>query len=414
MNKKLFKHSAVHDALFNEKLLHFYLSVLIASLLGCVMAPTVHAEANVPDTQDVTFNSGFFKGMDKSIDISRFQKKGALQPGDYQLDVLINDKFIGRSLVRVTSNAGSSAVCFRGKDVTAWGLNLSKLKDTHKTVATLGSDCVDISQLLPGAQVNIDQSQLSAHLSIPQIYINSRAGGYISPEYWESGIGLRIKDESGAPITASGTSYTVATAPNGVKTLNFSFELIKLSNSIAQASSTQSWYLSVNSQEYANGGNADNSNVKLSMTIQRPSIPTCSPSLSVTQVSLQPVSVKDFSGINSAANSKPFSIGLNCEANAAPSVTFSDSTQPANSTSLISLTSGSTASGVALQMLSNGMPVMLSPGGVATAGSSVISPATSASAQTVNIPLAAQYIQSASKITPGSVNGIATFSLTYQ
>lgn len=189
MNKKWFKHSALHTALFNEKHLHFYLSVFFASLLGCTFAPVAHAGADSKaDTQDVTFNSGFFKGTDKSIDISRFEKKGAMQPGDYQLDVLINDKFIGRSKVRVAQDGGASTICFRGKDVALWGLNLSKLTDSQKIPATLASDCVDIVQLLPGAQVNIDQSELSAHLSVPQIYLNSRSKGYISPEYWESGI----------------------------------------------------------------------------------------------------------------------------------------------------------------------------------------------------------------------------------
>ncbi|MBL5904475.1 fimbria/pilus outer membrane usher protein [Serratia fonticola] len=185
MNKKSFKHSALYHALFNEKHLHFYLSVLFASfIVGAAHA----ADETVVDTQDVTFNKGFFKGVGKSIDISKFEKKSTLQPGEYSLDVLINDRFIGRSKVRITQDAGSSNVCFRGKDISAWGLNLSKLTDTREITATLASDCVDIVKLLPGAQVNIDQNELSAHLSIPQIYINSLSGDYISPEFWEDGI----------------------------------------------------------------------------------------------------------------------------------------------------------------------------------------------------------------------------------
>ncbi len=212
MNKKLFKHSALHNALFNEKHLHFYLSVFFASVLGCALAPMVHAADNTSGTQDVTFNNGFFKGTDKSIDISRFEKKGAMQPGEYQLDVLINDKFIGRSKVRVTQNAGSTNICFRGKDVTAWGLNLSKLSDSRKTTATLAGDCVDIVQLLPGAQVNIDQSELSAHLSIPQIYINTHSGGYIAPEYWESGINAGF-------VSYNANAYQ-STSPDGTTNKN--------------------------------------------------------------------------------------------------------------------------------------------------------------------------------------------------
>lgn len=228
-----------------------------------------------------------------------------------------------------------------------------------------------------------------------------------------SGIGVRINDENGNPVTPRGTNFPVGSAPNTVKTLNFSVELIKLSDTIAQTTTTASWNISVSGQAYANSSITP-STVKLAITILRPSIPTCSPSLSVTQVTLPTVSVNSFSGINSTAGNKPFAIALNCEANAAPQITFSDSTQPANATSLISLTSGSTATGIALQILSNGSPVMLSPGGQAMSGSTVVAPSPASSAQTVSVPLAAQYIQSAAQIGAGSVNGIATFSLTYQ
>lgn len=229
-----------------------------------------------------------------------------------------------------------------------------------------------------------------------------------------SGIGYQIRNNSGVLVTESSGSFTVSsTAPNTGITLNFSIELVKLTNTIATGSATLKFYPNVYDQQFANGTEAS-SNISFSMTIQRPSIPTCNPTLSMTQVTLPKVLVQDFRGMNTVAGKKPFSIGLNCEANAAPSVTFSDSTYPANASSVISLTGGSTASGIALQMLSNGIPVMLSPGGQAIGGSTVIVPTPSSNAHTVSIPLEAQYIQTTTRITAGSVNGIATFSLTYK
>lgn len=188
VKNKNFNYSALHDFLFSKKPAYFSLMACVAVIL-CSASPWVYAATeNSADTQDATFNSGFFKGTDQTIDITRFEKKGSLQPGDYQLDVYINDKFIGRSKVRIAQDGGNSMICFRGKDVAAWGLNLGKLADSHNTAATLASDCVNIALLLPESQVNIDQAELAAHLSIPQIYINSRSGGYVSPEYWENGI----------------------------------------------------------------------------------------------------------------------------------------------------------------------------------------------------------------------------------
>lgn len=212
MNNKNFNYSALHDFLFIKRPSYFSLMAFLAIIL-CSTSPNVNAAAeNSADAQDATFNSGFFKGADKAIDITRFEKQGSLQPGDYQLDVFINDKFIGRSKVRITQDAGNNAVCFRGKDVAAWGLNLGKLSDSHQTTATLASDCVNIAQLLPDSQVNIDQGELVARLSIPQIYINSRAGGYVAPEFWEDGIN--------AGFVSYNTNAYQSTAPGGSNNKN--------------------------------------------------------------------------------------------------------------------------------------------------------------------------------------------------
>lgn len=189
MKNKSFKHSILHCALFNKRNRYFYFNVILASFLSCTIIPAAQADVdNTIESQDVTFNSGFFKGTDKSIDITRFEKKDSLQPGDYQLDLFINDKFIGRNKVRITQDKDKSSVCFRGKDVASWGLNLNKVSNNNKTNATLASDCIDVTQLLPSTQIDVDQSALAVHLSVPQIYINSNSGSYVSPEFWESGI----------------------------------------------------------------------------------------------------------------------------------------------------------------------------------------------------------------------------------
>ncbi|MEE8743223.1 MAG: hypothetical protein SOI21_20585, partial [Rahnella inusitata] len=67
MKNKSFKHSILHCALFNERNRYFYLNVILASFLSCTIIPAAQADVdNTIESQDVTFNSGFFKGTDKS------------------------------------------------------------------------------------------------------------------------------------------------------------------------------------------------------------------------------------------------------------------------------------------------------------------------------------------------------------
>ncbi|WMY75940.1 fimbria/pilus outer membrane usher protein [Buttiauxella selenatireducens] len=188
MNHKLFKHSALYQSLFSAQHRPLLSGALLAAFLGLGISPAALAE-DTDDAEAVTFNSAFLGGVDKSIDISRFEKGNSLVAGEYQLDIFINDQFQGRGFVRISQGENStSKVCFRGKDVAQWGLNLSKLPDAGKVTATLTSDCVELAVMLPDSTVTLDAEALEAHLSIPQIYLNSRLGGYVAPEFWDKGI----------------------------------------------------------------------------------------------------------------------------------------------------------------------------------------------------------------------------------
>lgn len=184
---RYFKYSKLYSSLFSPVSLPAFSGVLAALILS--MSVSVQARAETTEDQDVTFNTGFIKAFDKSVDISRFEKSTTLAPGDYQLDIYINDQLTGRGNVRIAKSAeGVTQVCFPGREVAQWGLNLSSLSDTKKTTATLAGDCVDLSKLLPDSQVQLDPASLAARISIPQIFIAPQWKGYVSPDNWENGV----------------------------------------------------------------------------------------------------------------------------------------------------------------------------------------------------------------------------------
>ncbi|MFL9857496.1 fimbrial protein [Paraburkholderia madseniana] len=131
-------------------------------------------------------------------------------------------------------------------------------------------------------------------------------------------------------------------------------------------------------------------------------------------VSLGTVSTKGLTGIGSATPATAFSLGLNCPvAGLKVSITLTDNANPTNTSNQLSLSSGSTASGVALQVLNAGTPVSFGPDSSAAGNTNQWSVGTSSEGR-LNIPLTVRYVQTASSVKPGTANGVATFTMSYQ
>ncbi len=141
---------------------------------------------------------------------------------------------------------------------------------------------------------------------------------------------------------------------------------------------------------------------------------SCTVTTSSLAVTLPNVSPGAFQGIGSTAGTQAISIGLNCQAsNARVFMTLTDNTTPTNTSSTLSLKAGSTAQGVGLQILNAGGPVKFGPDSPA-AGSTNQWFVGTATGGAMSVPLGVRYIQTATPVRPGTVNGIATFTMSYQ
>ncbi|QGW66409.1 fimbrial protein [Lysobacter soli] len=149
--------------------------------------------------------------------------------------------------------------------------------------------------------------------------------------------------------------------------------------------------------------------------IIQPSFPTCSVSTPDVVVSLDQASAADFSSVGSALGEKDFNVSLACSGGDPSSSTnlhmfLTDQTTPANQTNILSLTSGSTAAGVGVQIVNNGTPVTF--GQTSAAPTTDITRNIVVNTPTVDIPLKARYVRTGN-MTAGSVTAIATFTTTY-
>lgn len=146
---------------------------------------------------------------------------------------------------------------------------------------------------------------------------------------------------------------------------------------------------------------------------------TCAVTTANVNVQLTPangISKRLFAGVGTTSTAVPFSIGVDCTGVAATIfVTFTDQQTPANTTNTMALTATSTASGVGVQILRNGAPVNFGPdSSVAGNRNQVRIGAVNGALGVANIALSARYIQTQAIVNPGTANGLATFTMSYQ
>jgi outer membrane usher protein len=160
----------------------------MVALLGLFPALSVAAEAPVAA---VDFNPAFLQGATK-VDVSRFSRGNPVLPGDYTVDLQVNDKWVGHATVRFIAQPNSDIAlpCIDRPLVDRIGLNLEKLSAAAKAqLHTAAADgCVDLKGMIPQATVTFDLSQLRLDVTVPQAVVLHQPRGYVSPEFWDSGV----------------------------------------------------------------------------------------------------------------------------------------------------------------------------------------------------------------------------------
>ncbi|MFM0009035.1 fimbrial protein [Paraburkholderia sediminicola] len=138
---------------------------------------------------------------------------------------------------------------------------------------------------------------------------------------------------------------------------------------------------------------------------------TCSVATPSVDVTLPTVFPSNFA--TGSAGATPFSLGVNCTQGVTVKVTLTDASNAANTSTTLSLAPNSSAAGVGLQILSGSTPIAYGPDS-AVAGNVNQWTAGTTTGGPMNIPLTVRYIRPTGAITPGTVKGAATFTMSYQ
>ncbi len=148
----------------------------------------VNAADLAQENEKAVFNSDFLIGDAKKVDIDRFKYSNPVLPGEYNVDVYINDTWHGkrRLTFKAPNPKDNATTCFTSNELMKFGVKTDILKST---VSDLNSDqCLKIESWVDGAFYNFDSSNLRMDISIPQVAMQINAQGYIDPSLWDRGI----------------------------------------------------------------------------------------------------------------------------------------------------------------------------------------------------------------------------------
>jgi len=141
---------------------------------------------------------------------------------------------------------------------------------------------------------------------------------------------------------------------------------------------------------------------------------TCRVSNSSIVVPMPPIPSSALPSVGSTAGETNFSINLNgCTVGLNLSMTMTDAGNAGNNSNVLSLGSGSTASGVGYQVLYNSSPIRFGPDSSAVNAPNQIRLGVAAQ-DMFTVPLSVRYVRTGETVTPGRAEGRATFTMSYQ
>ncbi|HFS5793934.1 TPA: outer membrane usher protein [Citrobacter werkmanii] len=137
--------------------------------------------------EKVEFDSRFLKGNAKHIDVSRYADGNPVTPGNYNLDIFVNDRLRLNSLVVYVDDGDSNVYpCLTEKTLMQLGAKYS-IKNIEG-IKHNGEVCYNVLKVIPGINANFNQEKQELNLSIPQLYIEKVPDGYIDPALWDNGV----------------------------------------------------------------------------------------------------------------------------------------------------------------------------------------------------------------------------------
>ncbi|WP_458259273.1 fimbria/pilus outer membrane usher protein [Burkholderia multivorans] len=156
--------------------------------LLCVSVLVVGSQSHATE-----FNSSFLSiDGTTDVDLSQFSQADFTLPGEYMLEVQVNDLFYGLQPIEFVAldASGAGKPCLRAELVAQFGLKPSLAKDLPRFH---GGRCVDLAAI-EGVTVRYLKGDGRLRITIPQVALEFTDGTYLPPERWSDGIAGAMLD----------------------------------------------------------------------------------------------------------------------------------------------------------------------------------------------------------------------------
>jgi outer membrane usher protein len=177
------------------------LTPLCASLLVALASHDLDAHATESAQPGakvavVEFEDAFLMGgSGQRTDLSRYARGNAVAPGNYLVDLFINQSYVGRLEVpfAAASEALAAEPVFDRPLLQRIGVDLGKLPAAATEKLAQGAS-LRLEEIAADAGSAFDFGDQRLDLSIPQAAMSRYARGYVSPELWDSGVNAALLD----------------------------------------------------------------------------------------------------------------------------------------------------------------------------------------------------------------------------
>ncbi|KAE9728702.1 fimbria/pilus outer membrane usher protein [Escherichia coli] len=143
----------------------------------------------------IDFNTDILDATDnQNFDISRFSQAGYIMPGQYQMEIMVNNRGISPSAFpvmflepTVSGTNGKKPLpqaCLTPEMVSRMGLTEASQK---KVIYWNNEQCADLSQL-PGVEIHPNPAEGILYINMPQAWLEYSDASWLPPSRWDNGI----------------------------------------------------------------------------------------------------------------------------------------------------------------------------------------------------------------------------------
>lgn len=123
------------------------------------------------------------------LDVSRFEKGASALPGQYKVNIFVNNELVVNDSVEFKENAKKLVYpCLTPKIIELINFKEDALPENAKNAINSPGQCVDIESLIPNASVEFKSGEQELYIEVPQVYVNRTAQGAVNPALWDSGV----------------------------------------------------------------------------------------------------------------------------------------------------------------------------------------------------------------------------------